>query len=177
MKSIIIIGLLFISLLQASPTENEFIPCKKMSVALLEGCLDKKPRHKNKSCWKMSKNSYDSCYKSIMLSHDREAMAKRKAAKRKAEDSLKADVLKKESLKKMDEKPSYASHSFVLSGNGHNKERTKQKTMQRAKERALLECKEHNSSRYRIKPARCSINKGKQHEIWNCMTIVSCFID
>lgn len=99
MKKIIIIGLLFSSLLEASPTENEFILCQKKSVKLLERCLDMGSDYKNTSCWKQSKNSYNLCYKEVMLSHNRKAMAERKAAALKAIEEMKShDYYKKKTI-------------------------------------------------------------------------------
>ncbi len=58
----------FVSLsVQASATDNEFIPCKKKAVAVLEYCL----ADDGKQCWKKSKLSFDKCRKRIINNHKR----------------------------------------------------------------------------------------------------------
>lgn len=165
-----IITLLFTSLLQTSHAKNQLISCQETSVQFLEDCLSMHSESENSSCWQESKNAYGACYKRVINSQNKK-LPKLKTARKES------DELQKEPLKDIDKKSSYASHSFVLSTNGHKKERTKQKTIHKAEQRALIECQEHNASSYRIKPARCSLNKNEQHHIWNCMTIVSCFGD
>ena len=157
----IFIGLLLSLCLHASATLNEFIPCKKSAVSVLKLCLKNNNNYQNDICWEKSKKSYDACSNNVIKLHE----------------PINIGNFTEEALKELDRKPSFAAHTFVSSSNGHNKKRTKQKAMKKAEARAKLECKEHSSNYYRIKPARCSINKGKQHEIWNCMTIVSCFKD
>lgn len=62
------INLIFVfisSISYASPTSNEFIPCNKTAVALLEQCL----KDKDSNCWAVSKNGYASCRKRVFSSH------------------------------------------------------------------------------------------------------------
>jgi hypothetical protein len=51
----------------ASATANEFIPCKKKAVAILEYCL----ADDGKQCWKKSKLSFDTCHKQVIENHKR----------------------------------------------------------------------------------------------------------
>lgn len=61
---------LFISLLlsksvDASPTINEFEPCKRKAVAILKFCLNSN----DVECWSKSKTEYDSCRKLVVERH------------------------------------------------------------------------------------------------------------
>ena len=69
MKTFLIFYLgVFVSLsVQASATANEFIPCKKKAVAVLEYCL----ADDDKQCWKKSKLSFDKCRKGVIKNHKR----------------------------------------------------------------------------------------------------------
>ncbi len=51
--------------INSSPTSNEFVPCKKLAVALLEMCL----KDDGNECWADSKKQYESCIKKVMRSH------------------------------------------------------------------------------------------------------------
>ena len=92
MKALLIIGLLLISIVQASPTENEFIICKKMSVSLLERCLNKHSWYSNKSCWINSQKSFDACAKDIVYSHNPKAQAERNEDRKEMEEILKENA-------------------------------------------------------------------------------------
>ncbi|MFT6528605.1 MAG: hypothetical protein ACJAZB_000237 [Psychrosphaera sp.] len=63
MKKVLIfyIGLFSSLSVFASATANEFIPCKKKAVAVLEYCL----ADDGKQCWKKSKLSFDKCRKKL----------------------------------------------------------------------------------------------------------------
>lgn len=77
-------GLLLSSFTIASPTENEFVPCKKIAVAMLESCL----QHDDGNCWDKSEAAYNSCRTKVMDSHKvdhNRAKAEKAAAKRAAE--------------------------------------------------------------------------------------------
>ena len=78
--------------LSASPTSNEFIPCKKLAVAVLEHCLDKDKKH----CWKKSKTKFQSCRKEVIESHAPHSKALRRAA----EEEKRKEEAMKEKLKK-----------------------------------------------------------------------------
>lgn len=64
-KLIVLIGGMFVGPIGASPTPNEFVPCKKRAVASLEYCLN----DGDKNCWSKSKASYESCHKDVMQRH------------------------------------------------------------------------------------------------------------
>ena len=84
---------LFVShYLSASPTANEFVPCKKLAVAVLEHCLDSD----EKECWKKSKARFKSCHKNVIESHSRDTKALRKAA----EEQKRKEEAMKEKLNK-----------------------------------------------------------------------------
>ena len=57
--------LIFAGHINASPTSNEFVPCKKIAVAKLEYCL----MDDDKNCWSESKASYESCRKDVIQQH------------------------------------------------------------------------------------------------------------
>lgn len=61
----ILIMLFFTTSIHASPTKNEFIPCKKLAVASLEHCL----KNDDQQCWAISKKRYASCRKDVIQSH------------------------------------------------------------------------------------------------------------
>ncbi|MEP2653007.1 MAG: hypothetical protein ABJH06_13550 [Paraglaciecola sp.] len=61
----VLIGVMFVGSVSATPTSSEFIPCKKLAVAELEYCLN----GANNSCWSKSKVSYESCHKAIIERH------------------------------------------------------------------------------------------------------------
>ncbi len=65
--------------LSASPTSNEFIPCKKLAVTVLEHCLD----GNEKECWKKSKTRFKLCRKNVIEDHSRDSKALERAAKEK----------------------------------------------------------------------------------------------
>ncbi|MFT2090620.1 hypothetical protein [Paraglaciecola sp. 2405UD69-4] len=56
---------MFLGQVSASPTSNEFVPCKKLAVAKLKYCLN----DDNENCWAKSKASYEACYKNVLASH------------------------------------------------------------------------------------------------------------
>jgi len=60
-----IVGLLYGPSIQASPTSNEFVPCKKLAVARLEYCL----KDDDLNCWSKSKAGYNSCRKNVIKRH------------------------------------------------------------------------------------------------------------
>ena len=62
---IVIVGFFFNTPINASPTSNEFIPCKKLAVTMLKYCL----KDNDNNCWTKSKTSYDSCRKDVIQSH------------------------------------------------------------------------------------------------------------
>ena len=62
---IVIVGLFFNASINATPTSNEFIPCKKMAVAMLEYCL----KDDDGNCWSKSKAHYESCRKDVIQRH------------------------------------------------------------------------------------------------------------
>ncbi|MEO9946559.1 MAG: hypothetical protein ABJH28_13990 [Paraglaciecola sp.] len=64
-KLCVLAGGMFVGAISASPTSNEFIPCKKLAVAKLEYCLN----GDNNDCWAKSKGSYESCHKAIIEKH------------------------------------------------------------------------------------------------------------
>jgi len=59
------VGLLYGPSIQASPTANEFVPCKKLAVARLDHCL----KEDDNNCWSKSKASYHSCRKNVIKRH------------------------------------------------------------------------------------------------------------
>jgi len=59
------VGLLYGPSIQASPTSNEFSPCKKLAVARLQYCL----KDDDHNCWSKSKASYNSCRKNVIKRH------------------------------------------------------------------------------------------------------------
>ena len=61
----VIVGLLYGTSIQASPTSNEFVPCKKLAVARLNHCL----KEDDNNCWSKSKASYNSCRKNVIKRH------------------------------------------------------------------------------------------------------------
>jgi len=85
--SVPIVSSLCLSLAYASPTSNEFTPCKKGAILTLEFCLNENSHNRNKACWTKSKESYDSCAKKVIQRHD----PKIKEAKRKAAAKAKSD--------------------------------------------------------------------------------------
>ena len=62
---IVIVGLFFDTPVNASPTSNEFISCKKLAVATLEYCL----KDDDNNCWTKSKTSYNLCRKDVIKTH------------------------------------------------------------------------------------------------------------
>ncbi|WP_068547741.1 hypothetical protein [Thalassotalea crassostreae] len=84
-KILALTGLFFSSFTMASPTENEFIPCKKIAVAMLESCL----QHDDGNCWVKSETAHNSCRTKVIDSHkvdqNRVNAEKNAAAKRAAE--------------------------------------------------------------------------------------------
>jgi len=85
--SVPIISSFCLSFAYASPTSNEFIPCKKGAILTLEFCLNENSHNRNKDCWKKSKKSYDSCAKKVLQRHD----PKIRETKRKAATKAKSD--------------------------------------------------------------------------------------
>lgn len=67
MKVLFIVPLsLFVNApINASPTANEFVPCKKKALAILEYCLNED----EKSCWSKSKAGYESCRTDVIRRH------------------------------------------------------------------------------------------------------------
>lgn len=70
MKKFIIFYLSIFSSLpvQASATANEFQPCKKKAVAVLEYCLVQD----EKQCWQKSKLGFEACRKQVIESHNQD---------------------------------------------------------------------------------------------------------
>jgi len=77
---IVLVSLFFNTSINASPTSHEFIPCKKLAVAVLESCLESR----YKACWSESKEYYDSCYTEVVKMHDPEESETRKRDEAKA---------------------------------------------------------------------------------------------
>jgi len=61
----ILVCLFFNTPIHASPTSNEFIPCKKKAVAILEFCL----QDNESNCWLKSKADFETCRKRVTRSH------------------------------------------------------------------------------------------------------------
>ena len=51
---------LFTTAGSASPTDGDFVPCRKIAVSLLQECLDGRIFY-NKICWKKSETAYKEC--------------------------------------------------------------------------------------------------------------------
>ena len=79
----------------ASPTSNEFIPCNKMAVAILEMCL----KGNGNDCWADSKRQYKSCRKDVMRSHTKD-LERIKAEKKARENQEKLNKQKSIDSKK-----------------------------------------------------------------------------
>ena len=78
----ILLGVVSVSVI-ASPTPNEFVPCNKLAVAMLESCL----ADSDKKCWEKSKNSYESCRKKIFKRHDKDkAILERQETEKRAKE-------------------------------------------------------------------------------------------
>ena len=73
------ISLLGVSVINASPTSNEFEECHVLASKILLGCLNKNTNNIYiDQCWSGSKLSYDSCHAGVMKRHDRSEMKKRR---------------------------------------------------------------------------------------------------
>ena len=70
-----------------------------------------------------------------------------------------------------------ATHSFKLSSIGPNEKYTKNRTIEKAKERVLDECKAYSSSNYEITTPHCSRKDDKGHAIWICVAKVTCLME
>jgi hypothetical protein len=68
------IGLFSSVSVYASATANEFIPCKKKAVAILEHCL----ANDDKQCWNKSKLSFETCHKRVIEKHKRPSIMQNK---------------------------------------------------------------------------------------------------
>ena len=64
-KIICILILFYEASIFASPTSNEFIPCKKMAAVVLENCL----MDDGEDCWVKSQQHYATCKKSVVEMH------------------------------------------------------------------------------------------------------------
>lgn len=84
----LMIALIIHSSLLASPTENEFEPCKKIAVAILKACLS----NNENDCWKDSKAKFNACREKVFSRHtaqDEHQEAAQKEAKLKAMQATK----------------------------------------------------------------------------------------
>ncbi|SET71421.1 hypothetical protein [Thalassotalea agarivorans] len=79
---VFVLGCFVTSSVLASPTANEFVPCKKLAVKLLEHCLADDEDH----CWQRSKNAHDKCVSDVFKSHRDPAYLE---ARKQAEKQLK----------------------------------------------------------------------------------------
>ncbi len=73
----------------ASPTDNEFVPCKKIAVRTLDYCLNQN----GSECWEKSKSDHDACSKDVIYSHSRDARKyeeEKRLAEKKARKELEA---------------------------------------------------------------------------------------
>ncbi|MYM61797.1 hypothetical protein [Pseudomaricurvus sp. HS19] len=80
-------GLLWAGTISASPTDNEFIPCKKLAVRTLDFCLNQN----GSECWEKSKADHDSCSKDVIYGHSRDAR-KYEEEKRQAEKEARKEL-------------------------------------------------------------------------------------
>jgi hypothetical protein len=86
--SVTIVSSFLLSFAFASPTSNEFIPCKKIAVSVLEYCLNENSYSANDFCWTKSKEHYASCAKKVFQGH----VPKEREAKMKAEIKARAEI-------------------------------------------------------------------------------------
>jgi len=91
-KSLIVIVFVFLSsilFVSASPTNYDFIKCNKISMALLEHCLQERGIFSNDFCWEDSKKGYKTCRTNVMKSYspdkDREKAMRMREEKRKSD--------------------------------------------------------------------------------------------
>lgn len=70
----------------ASPTDNEFTPCRKLATKTLEHCLKDNNPHNVDICWADSKTAYTSCREEIFFSHAQKIHDLKKAADQKTNE-------------------------------------------------------------------------------------------
>jgi hypothetical protein len=71
----------------ASPTENEFEPCRLLAAKTLDRCLMDNNSHNNDVCWSDSKTAYTSCREEIFFSHVVKIRKAKKAAEQQKQES------------------------------------------------------------------------------------------
>lgn len=65
----------------ASPTSSDWMPCKKIAVAILESCLEK---DMHDDCWTQSEKGFDHCVHQVQERYSVDKQTARKAAEMKA---------------------------------------------------------------------------------------------